>query len=60
MSERREEGSSGGVNAVELRIAGHPVRLSFAEEPDVTAAQRVRNCLIDSFLRQNREDSESA
>ena len=29
------------------------VSLSFAKEPDATAAQRVRNCLIDSFIRQD-------
>ena len=36
-----------------IRIAGHPVTLSFAAEPDTTVAQRVRNCLIDSYIRQN-------
>ena len=40
-------------NMVELRIAGHSVSLSFAKEPGATAAQRVRNCLIDSFIRQD-------
>ena len=38
---------------VELRIAGHPVTLSFAAEPDTTIAQRVCNCLIDAYIRQN-------
>ncbi len=38
---------------VELHIAGHPVTLSFAAEPDATVAQRVRSCLIDSYIRQN-------
>ena len=38
---------------VELYIAGHPVTLSFAAEPDTTIAQRVRTCLIDSSIRQN-------
>jgi hypothetical protein len=40
-------------DVVELRIAGHPVSLSFAREPDISAARRVRNCLLDSFLRQD-------
>ena len=38
---------------VELSISGHPVTLSFAAEPDATAAQRVRSCLIDSYISQN-------
>ena len=38
---------------VELRIAGHPVTLSFAAAPDAAAAQRVRNSLIDSYISQN-------
>lgn len=39
--------------AVFQSIAGHSVSFSFAEEPDATAAQRVRNCLINSFIRQD-------
>ena len=38
---------------VELHIAGHPVSLSFAREPDISAARRVRNCLLNSFFRQD-------
>ena len=38
---------------VELHIAGHPVTLSFAAEPDATAAQRIRSCLIDSYINQS-------
>lgn len=53
MSERKKKQGQGDENIMELRIAGHPVRLSFAAEPDPAAAQRVRNCLIDSFLRQD-------
>lgn len=53
MSEKKEKQDHGDENTVELRIAGHSVSLSFAKEPDVTAAQRVRNCLIDSFIRQD-------
>lgn len=53
MSERKKKQDQGDENIMELRIAGHPVRLSFAAEPDPTAAQRVRNCLIDSFIRQD-------
>ena len=45
---------------VELRIAGHPVTLSFAAEPDTTVAQRVRNCLIDSYIRQNASGHRAA
>ena len=45
---------------VELRIAGHPVTLSFAAEPDTTVAQRVRNCLIDSYIRQNAAEHKAA
>lgn len=53
MSERKKKQDQGDENIMELRIAGHPVRLSFAAEPDATVAQRVRNCLIDSFIRQD-------
>ena len=42
-----------GGKIVELHIAGHLVTLSFSTEPDATAAQRVRNCLIDSYISQN-------
>ncbi len=39
--------------SIEMRIAGHPVRLSFAKEADTTVAQRVRNSLIDAYICQN-------
>lgn len=51
MRAKKEKQSCSDENMVELRIAGHSVSLSFAKEPDATAAQRVRNCLIDSFIR---------
>ena len=38
---------------VKLQIAGHSVTLIFAAEPDATVAQRVRNCLIDSYISKN-------
>ena len=53
MRKKKEKQSCSDENMVELRIAGHSVSLSFAKEPDATAAQRVRNCLIDSFIRQD-------
>lgn len=53
MSAKKEKQDCGDENMVELRIAGHSVSLSFAKEPDTTVAQRVRNCLIDSFIRQD-------
>ena len=53
MSAKKEKQDRGDENMVELRIAGHSVSLSFAKEPDVTAAKRVRTCLIDSFIRQD-------
>lgn len=53
MSERKKKQDQGDENIMELRIAGHPVHLSFAAEPDATVAQRVRNCLIDLFIRQD-------
>lgn len=46
MSERKKKQDHGDENIVELRIAGHPVRLSFAAEPDPTAAQRIRNFVV--------------
>ena len=53
MNAKKERRNSSDEKTVELCIAGHPVILSFAAEPDTTAAQRVRNCLIDSYIRQN-------
>ena len=53
MNTKKAEHGGGDEKIVELHIAGHPVTLSFAAEPDTTAAQRVRNCLIDSYIRQN-------
>ena len=53
MIERKKKQNHSDENIVELHIAGHPVSLSFAAEPDPAAAQRVRNCLIDSFIRQD-------
>lgn len=58
MSEEKRNRSDESM--VELRIAGHSVSLSFAKEPDITAAQRVRNCLIDSFIRQDTAKREAA
>lgn len=60
MSERKKKQNHSDESILELRIAGHPVRLSFAAEPDPTAAQRVRNCLIDSFLRQDEANRRAA
>ena len=53
MNGKKGKHDDGGEKVVELHIAGHPVTLSFAAEPDTTVAQRVRNCLIDSYIRQN-------
>jgi hypothetical protein len=53
MSAKKEKQDCSDENMVELRISGHSVSLSFAKEPDATVAQRVRNCLIDSFIRQD-------
>lgn len=53
MSTAKQTQERGDEDVVELRIAGHPVSLSFAREPDISDARRVRNCLLDSFLRQD-------
>ena len=53
MNKKQPKCDNSGGKMVELRIAGHPVTLSFAAEPDATAALRVRNCLIDSYIRQS-------
>ena len=45
---------------VELCIAGRPVTLSFAAEPDATVAQRVRNCLIDAYICQSAVEHAAA
>jgi hypothetical protein len=39
--------------SVKLRVDGRSVSLSFAEQADTAIAQRIRNCLIDSYIRQN-------
>lgn len=51
MSSKKKSSNKDG--SVELHIDGHLVSLSFAEEPDMTIAQRVRSCLLDSYIRQN-------
>ncbi len=38
---------------MEIRIAGHPVQLSFAREADAAIARQVRNCLLDAYIRRN-------
>lgn len=53
MSTAKQTQERSNEDVVELRIAGHPVSLSFARESDISAARRVRNCLLDSFLRQD-------
>ena len=53
MNTEKMKNDAGDDKIVELHIAGHPVTLSFAAKPDTTVAQRVRNCLIDSYIRQN-------
>ncbi len=39
--------------SMEVRVAGHPVLLCFAKEADAAIAQRVRNCLLDAYIRRN-------
>lgn len=53
MNMEQARSTGGDESIVELRIAGHPVTLSFAAEPDAAVAQRVRNCLIDSYICQS-------
>ena len=60
MNKKKAKRDTSDEKIVELRIAGHPVTLSFAVEPNATAAQRVRNCLIDSYIRQNAADHRAA
>lgn len=60
MNTKKAKRDDSDEKIVELRIAGHPVTLSFAAEPDTTAAQRVRNCLIDSYIRQNASEHRAA
>lgn len=48
-------------NAVELSISGHQVRLTFAPEQNPTVAQQIRASLIDSYIRQHKNnDGQSA
>ena len=60
MNRKHTKHNAGDEKKMELSIAGHPVTLSFAAEPDITAAQRVRSCLIDSYIRQNGLGQRSA
>ena len=60
MSAKEKKSHADSEQTVEIRIAGHPVSLSFAKEPDVTVAQRVRNCLIDSYIRQSTSGREAS
>ena len=53
MNTKQAKGNDSDEKIVELSISGHPVTLSFAVEPDATAAQRVRSCLIDSYISQH-------
>lgn len=39
---------------VELRISGHQVKLSFAQEQNPAIAHQIRASLIDSYIRQHR------
>ena len=60
MNMEQARSTGGDESIVELRIAGHPVALSFAAEPDAAVAQRVRNCLIDSYICQNAMEHAAA
>ena len=53
MSTKQAKRDDRAEQTVKLQIAGHSVTLIFAAEPDATVAQRVRNCLIDSYISQN-------
>lgn len=53
MREKKASHEDAGEKVVKIRVAGHPVSLSFAAEADPAVAQRVRNCLIDSYIRRN-------
>lgn len=53
MSMASEKQRHGDEDTMQIHISGHLVSLSFAKEPDTSAAQRVRSSLIDSFLRQD-------
>jgi len=55
MKRNKVEHNSDEERTVELRIAGYPVSISFAAEADATVVQRVRNCLIDSYIRNKME-----
>lgn len=60
MKTKKSKQHDGDEKIVELRIAGHPVTLSFAAEADAMAAQRVRSSLIDSYIRQNSAERGAA
>lgn len=50
---KKKTTSDDGGKIVKIHVAGHPVSLSFAAEADPAVAQRIRNCLIDSYIRRN-------
>lgn len=52
MNEKKATHDDSG-KIVKICVAGHPVSLSFAAEADPAVAQRIRNCLIDSYIRRN-------
>ena len=60
MSAKEKKCNADREKTVEICIAGRPVSLSFAKEPNTTAAQRVRNCLIDSYIRQTAAGRETS
>ncbi len=60
MTTKKEQCGEDGEKVVELCIDGHPVTLSFLAEPNPTAAQRVRNSLIDSYLCQSMAKRKAA
>jgi len=49
----KEQKQNADGKSIEIRIAGHPVQLSFTKEADTAIAQRVRNCLLDAYIRRN-------
>ncbi len=53
MNTKGQKRNADGGKSMKIQVAGHPVQLSFAKEADASVAQRVRNCLLDAYIRRN-------
>ncbi len=53
MNTKGKEQNTDRGKSMEVCIAGHQVLLCFSKEADAAIAQRVRNCLLDAYIRRN-------